>query len=65
LEEQRRMRVEIADIMRYIYPDLKDYKSVLTYPHIKGISKDLFFFHHVHREETNVGMSSKFNIFEA
>lgn len=46
LLNQRRMRPEISAIIRYLYPQLKDDGKVHTYPHIRGIDKDVFFFDH-------------------
>jgi superfamily I DNA and/or RNA helicase len=65
LATQRRMRPEIAQIMNFIYPDLKNHESVSTFPEVKGISKNLFFFDHEWKEESNDFMLSKANTKEA
>jgi hypothetical protein len=45
------MRPEIAKVMNFIYPDLKNHESVRSFPDVKGISKNLFFFNHEWKEE--------------
>ncbi len=40
------MRKEISEMIRFIYPELKDDQRVLTYPNIRGLDKNLFFFDH-------------------
>ncbi len=59
------MRQEIAKIMTFIYPDLQNHESVVTYPDVKGIGKNLYFFNHDWKEETNQFMMSKYNLKEA
>ena len=59
------MRPEISKLMNYIYPQLQDHASVLNYPNVKGIAKNLYFFNHDWNEDTNEFMMSKFNIKEA
>lgn len=65
LKEQHRMRPEISRIMRHIYPDLQDHISVHIYDHIRGISKDIFFIQHEHKETSVDDTRSKANIHEA
>lgn len=67
LTVQRRMRPQIASIARKtLYNHLQDNESVMAYPDVRGLAKNMFFFHHTHAEG---GMDeetmSKFNIFEA
>ena len=50
---QRRMRKEIADLLIYIYPDLKSHERVLEYPNVKGTYQNLFFMDHSYNEESN------------
>ncbi|PVF97899.1 P-loop containing nucleoside triphosphate hydrolase protein [Serendipita vermifera] len=66
LSVQRRMRPQIASIAREtLYPYLEDNECVTQYPHVRGMGKDVFFFHHTHREGGNEEDSmSKYNIFE-
>ncbi len=53
LGTQRRMRQEISKMMNYIYPELQNHESVLKYPNVKGVAKNLFFFNHQWKEENN------------
>ena len=46
LELQHRMRPQISELMKIIYPELKDHPVVEDYPNIKGISKNMFFIQH-------------------
>ena len=47
LQIQHRMRPQIADLVRgHIYDTLYDHESVLDYPSIKGVAKNLFFIQH-------------------
>lgn len=59
------MRPEISSIIRLLYPNLKDDVSVIKYPSIRGIEKDVFFFDHKQFESTHDAMMSKLNDFEA
>jgi len=38
---------------------------VKGYSHVRGIDKDVFFFDHQEREQTDEGLLSKMNMFEA
>ncbi|CAI5537654.1 unnamed protein product [Closterium sp. Naga37s-1] len=47
LATQRRMRPEIADLVRYtIYPDLRDHPFVQGYPDVRGMAVNLHFWDH-------------------
>ena len=50
------MRPEISKMLIFIYPDLKDYQTVTTYPNIKGVQNNLFFFDHTYPEKTQESM---------
>eukprot|EP00898_Chlorokybus_atmophyticus_P005655 jgi/Chlat1/6090/Chrsp40S05670 len=70
LSTQRRMRPQIADLIRQtIYPHLKDDSSVAAYPRVRGVAHDVFFFDHDNPEsgegDQNVDSKSKVNVFEA
>ncbi|KAG9045578.1 hypothetical protein FS837_006065 [Tulasnella sp. UAMH 9824] len=67
LDVQRRMRPEIADLVRYtLYPNLKDHNLVQTPPSVRGMAKDVFFLDHRHAEESGGDDSvSKTNTYEA
>ncbi|KAJ3040227.1 hypothetical protein HDV00_011325 [Rhizophlyctis rosea] len=52
LNVQRRMRPEIAELVRVpLYPHLQDGDNTEAYPHVKGMQKNVFFFHHEHPED--------------
>ena len=52
LAVQRRMRPEISEVTKQLYPNLQNHKSVLDYPNIKGTGgKNYFFFHHTFPED--------------
>ncbi len=61
LSTQRRMRPEISKIMNLIYPSLLNHESVMSYPKVHGITKDVFFYDHNWKEENNEFMMSKAN----
>ncbi|KAL5004104.1 hypothetical protein ScPMuIL_017560 [Solemya velum] len=65
LQLQHRMRPRIADIMRHIYPKLKDHATVDEYEHIKGISEDIYFINHTQEEDSDQESTSHSNQFEA
>ena len=46
LSTQHRMRPEIARLMRFIYEDLQDHKTVHEYENVKGVSKNIFLIDH-------------------
>ena len=61
LNTQHRMRPEIADIMRIIYPNLVDDASVKKYDSITGIQHNVFFIDHQQPESDNEDLKSKSN----
>ncbi|RUP52086.1 hypothetical protein BC936DRAFT_141680 [Jimgerdemannia flammicorona] len=67
LTTQRRMRPEIADLIRLtLYPDLIDGGAVMNYPNVSGMRKNLFFMDHSHPEDSKdqFGAQSFANSFE-
>ena len=65
LSTQRRMRPEISKMMNFIYPNLENHDCVSKYPYVRVISKNLYFFDHDWKEDTDGFMMSKFNVKEA
>ncbi|XP_046375706.2 NFX1-type zinc finger-containing protein 1-like [Haliotis rufescens] len=65
LEWQHRMRPEIADIIRPIYPHLKDHDIVKTYENVKGVRKNVFFIEHQHQHNFDEETKSFENTHEA
>eukprot|EP00347_Sterkiella_histriomuscorum_P006278 403353380 len=65
LLNQRRMRPEISEMIRFLYPNLEDDQRVKKYPDIKGIEKSVYFFDHQNEEDYDEGNMSKMNNFEA
>ncbi|XP_057306393.1 NFX1-type zinc finger-containing protein 1-like isoform X2 [Hydractinia symbiolongicarpus] len=65
LDTQHRMRPEISKLLRHVYPTLKDHESVMQYPDIKGISKNIVFINHQHVEGEIEHLKSKCNLHEA
>ncbi|KAI8074522.1 hypothetical protein BC940DRAFT_288446 [Gongronella butleri] len=64
---QRRMRPEISNLIRStLYPDLEDGELVESYPPVGGMGSNLFFYDHVHPEDSKdqYGMQSCANSFE-
>ncbi|OBZ70961.1 hypothetical protein A0H81_09027 [Grifola frondosa] len=63
---QRRMRPEIADLVRNtLYPKLEDHDLVKVYPSVKGMAKNVFFMTHNHKENGGEDdFVSKYNTFE-
>lgn len=63
---QRRMRPTISNLIRKpLYPALQDHELVHSYPNVRGLSKNVFFFSHAHRENDGGDeSSSKYNTFE-
>ncbi|KAF9780977.1 hypothetical protein BJ322DRAFT_1011491 [Thelephora terrestris] len=62
---QRRMRPEISHHIRTIlYPKLEDNEIVKHYPDVKGMSKNVVFFTHDHKEDGGQESVSKVNSFE-
>ncbi|CAM9306733.1 unnamed protein product [Pylaiella littoralis] len=67
LATQRRMRPDIADLIRpAVYPNLRDAPHVLGYPSVKGMRRNLFFWDHAVPEDKSGSVaSSKTNKHEA
>ena len=65
LQEQHRMRPEIAQIMRHIYPHLRDHPDVSSYDHVRGVSKSIFLVQHEESESSVEDTKSRANDFEA
>ena len=65
LERQHRMRPEIADFARIIYPLLKDDDSVLDQDHIMGVNSNVFFLNHCEQETQDSELMSASNKHEA
>lgn len=60
LTTQRRMRPEIADLVRRpLYPALKDHPSVQHYPPVSGMYHSLYWFEHENREDGSGPMDLK------
>jgi hypothetical protein len=50
-----------------LYPKLQDHELVKTYPSVRGLTKDVFFLNHAHRENGDGDgdeSSSKYNTYE-
>nr|KAG5707168.1 hypothetical protein BaRGS_017852 [Batillaria attramentaria] len=62
---QHRMRPEVAELVRHIYPHLQDHDTTLNRPHIRGLEKDVFLLHHEVAEERHDETRSKSNSHEA
>lgn len=59
LATQRRMRPEIADLIRpAVYPNLKDAPQVQKYPPVKGMRRNLFFWDHAVPEDMSGTVAS-------
>eukprot|EP00698_Gefionella_okellyi_P023615 TRINITY_DN8110_c0_g1_i1.p1 TRINITY_DN8110_c0_g1~~TRINITY_DN8110_c0_g1_i1.p1 ORF type:complete len:1639 (+),score=355.76 TRINITY_DN8110_c0_g1_i1:119-5035(+) len=65
LLRQRRMRPEISSLIKPLYPMLRDHPDVLTHPHVKGVSCDVFFLDHNMDETTDSDTCSRSNMHEA
>lgn len=65
LQQQHRMRPEIAKIMKIIYPSLLNHEIVHTYQDIKGVSKNVFFVDHSEKESSEEESRSRSNQHEA
>ena len=65
LEYQHRMRPEISELLRHIYPGLRDDPCVLERGQVKGVSRDVFFLQHTHEEQHNTEDRSFRNEHEA
>ncbi|GFR76955.1 NFX1-type zinc finger-containing protein 1 [Elysia marginata] len=65
LEEQHRMRPEISQFVRHIYPQLRDHGTVQFYGDIEGVASNVFFLQHDFEEKDVEDTSSKANTHEA
>eukprot|EP00795_Rhopilema_esculentum_P011908 gene11908-2474_t len=65
LDVQHRMRPDIAHLLQDIYPGLRNHPSVKEYPDVKGVSSNLYFIDHRHKESENIELKSKSNQHEA
>ncbi|CDW78789.1 nfx1-type zinc finger-containing protein 1-like [Stylonychia lemnae] len=65
LTNQRRMRPEISQLVKFLYPKLTDDARVHSYPDIRGIEKNLFFMTHSQQEASDDNIQSKYNDYEA
>ena len=66
LRSQRRMRPEISEVVRQIYPGLQDDYSVKNFLKVRGLNnRSYLFFHHENPEDQISGMMSKTNPKEA
>ncbi|RXG56748.1 NFX1-type zinc finger-containing protein 1 [Armadillidium vulgare] len=68
LEYQHRMRPAISNLLvPTVYPNLKDHRAVFSYPHIRGVKRDLFFVdHNVYERDNNFEETESFqNPYEA
>ncbi|KAG1649332.1 NFX1-type zinc finger-containing protein 1 [Nymphon striatum] len=63
---QRRMRPEISQLIHpHIYKHLKNDISVMEYPNVRGVGKNVFFVNHSFYEEKLEDNPSKINLYEA
>eukprot|EP00961_Rhodomonas_salina_P036444 489781-Rhodomonas_salina.1 len=51
LQTQRRMRPEIADLIRTLYPELQDHATVSDHPNLRGFGDNLVFMDHGEAED--------------
>ncbi|CAC5423959.1 NFX1-type zinc finger-containing protein 1 [Mytilus coruscus] len=65
LQRQHRMRPDISELVRHMYPKLYDNANVLEYENVKGIRQNLFFINHEHHEQYNADGKSFTNEHEA
>lgn len=65
LLQQRRMHPKISRLMRPLYPELRDHKSVSDYPEVMGVDARTFFLKHTNLEDDEGESHSKSNTFEA
>ncbi|KAG1657688.1 NFX1-type zinc finger-containing protein 1 [Nymphon striatum] len=62
---QRRMRPEISQLIHpHIYKNLKNDVSVMGYPNVRGVGKNVFFVNHSFQEEKLDDNPSKINLYE-
>ncbi|XP_069123635.1 NFX1-type zinc finger-containing protein 1-like isoform X3 [Argopecten irradians] len=65
LELQHRMRPEISNHMRLIYPDLRDHPSVHGMKNVLGIARNMYFIDHSFTETFHSETKSRSNTHEA
>ena len=65
LSVQHRMRPEIAALMKHIYEDLENHRSVEEYNDIKGVKRNMFFINHHQLENDSDESRSHTNAHEA
>ena len=66
LTNQHRMRPEISRLIHpHIYPELNDDQSVLEYPNVEGIDRNVFFISHHENEKETADLRSPSNDHEA
>ncbi|CAG2255345.1 unnamed protein product [Mytilus edulis] len=65
LQRQHRMRPDIADLVRHIYPALEDNENVTYYEDVGGIRQNLYFINHSSPEVYSDEGRSYSNEFEA
>ncbi|CAC5423360.1 unnamed protein product [Mytilus coruscus] len=65
LQRQHKMRPEISELMRHMYPKLYDNENVLEYDNIKGIRQNMYFITHDYHEQYNGDGKSFSNEHEA
>ncbi|EPQ31850.1 uncharacterized protein PFL1_00049 [Pseudozyma flocculosa PF-1] len=64
LNVQRRMRAEIADLVRPLYHNLQDHPDMANRADVKGFQKNLVFMDHSHAEDRTRDAGSRSNDFE-
>lgn len=67
LNVQRRMRPEISQLIRRVYPNLQDHESVMNLPDVAGMRHSLFWLDHRCEEDTKndgIGVRSHSNQWE-
>lgn len=52
LNVQRRMRPEISQLIRRVYPKLEDHESVMTLPNVVGMQNNLFWLDHRYDQDS-------------
>ena len=63
---QHRMRPEISEVMKIIYPVLTDHELVKKYESVRGVTKNTFFISHDHLEDAkDLDSTTSSNIHEA
>jgi len=65
LHRQHRMRPEIADLIRVIYPDLEDDDSVKNRDNIRGVASNVYLIDHEQEEHKDEELKSVSNHHEA